>query len=1079
MILKLFALTFSLFILSGCGENSDETAVPQNTTAKEIPIVIDSEASLADQMSRNVETADNYDEFALESMNSILGYVVEEYVPSFLESYVLESDSFTAEVLVENETIAASLQSFYEEETNFFSPLLRGSEDSTLMDIVYAIIDELQNMLTTWLSSFFYGEESEEVPIDRNDTYEVDPTLPVGFALPIIAGKTFHVISNVADMRVDMSTDGLSGVGVMGILSMSFTDSIDANDDLIIKTNLMGDYKIVMTYRDKSYCIAADAIDESGTVYESYWFTYKSDMEKATSVSSARDLCYIHSAEYNDSKVEIDEGELETIEDVRTGHEVQTGSTTTEIVEALISGITTVADYSDAKYFARQLRHGVFSLYTTNGKEETVQTKETENIMRELMPLGASSAIGMQDLLSEAFDLSIAFQDEVTADLNNTFNAMNPRLSALANATDAAMQQTMDSDNYYGSATSSFGDKVEMGITDMDTNICLVFFLCESSVDATVNMRISNPGTNGNYADIEFNSRINATSMDINSINFSSVQASQDLNIIGANGYRLEIDYFKYHRGNGTLDLQGKGSISDVDGGSNATTAVLDSYDIRVYLQEQGTLNFVFKSISAALDGSITTALGKAFDGTMYFDKTSTENNELNGTLSDSSSDIVIDGTMKASLTYADIDLWMNGHADVGVEEGLPYLIDANGNKELVESLTNNGRIEVRTFETYDNSYTCEKVEDGVYSCSDFSKRVTKTMKFTTPDELLLVNTNDGDYYILNIQNVFSYSLSELIMMRVSDRHMANLSEFDYRDADINNVRLASSAINEPVDINNIGDQNYLVNAKITKENQLFSADMMMSRDETADTWTYTIYDLVISDDYGQIKADEANLIQSGNNELVNVAEEMIVNGMNMDLDLDALMNLGFASVEGFDYINLHGFEMSMMASSGEAKIKTNFNLINHGSQIIMDSNVSYDYGMTHFNALADFDVAVTTAGDGTKTYDSAFTSKGFIQADAVADYDYELEYATAKQTLLFTRKDTGYQMGFTMDESGVQGADSYGVKADFVMNETLDVVEAMTIKDSAGTTLGSYNRATDALKVYFTDSTTEYLYLY
>ena len=77
----------------------------------------------------------------------------------------------------------------------------------------------------------------------------------------------------------------------MGFLSMSFTYSITNDGILIVDSSSMGIFDIVATYIDEGYCIAADATDEDGVTYESYWFSNQSDYNQATSLTAARSLC--------------------------------------------------------------------------------------------------------------------------------------------------------------------------------------------------------------------------------------------------------------------------------------------------------------------------------------------------------------------------------------------------------------------------------------------------------------------------------------------------------------------------------------------------------------------------------------------------------------------------------------------------------------------------------------------------------------------------------------------------------------------------------------------------------------------
>lgn len=109
---------------------------------------------------------------------------------------------------------------------------------------------------------------------------------PDTYQLESLSGQVLYVISEVANMTVTMYNDGRTGKGKMGFLSLSF--SYNGNN---ISTSSLGDYVIDFSYIDEGYCIAADAIDEDGKIYKSYWFSSENVSSQANSIPEAKSLC--------------------------------------------------------------------------------------------------------------------------------------------------------------------------------------------------------------------------------------------------------------------------------------------------------------------------------------------------------------------------------------------------------------------------------------------------------------------------------------------------------------------------------------------------------------------------------------------------------------------------------------------------------------------------------------------------------------------------------------------------------------------------------------------------------------------
>ncbi len=1071
MILKLTLAFVLLLMLSACEKKvADEAEVAQTPQIKKI------NKDITNDIENLAKNSKNSSAFATSSLKIIKDKVLDEYVPKSLQDKVVQSDVFNVDNLAKNETIKTYMDELYVSinDDSKKSSSLRGVSD--IQEILAQVINTIKDMIFEWVNSFFTFGDGEYGNIDENasddDIYVPKDDTPIEFTLDLVKDKTFYVISSKVDMSVKMSKDGLSGSGSMGIISMDFTDYI-STDGLMISTELMGDWTIDINYLDEGYCIAADAISEGGDVYESYWFSNKSDESKATTLKSAKKLCYAHASadEVVEDKL-IDEGSVVAIGDTRGSHNPQSGINAKDVVESLM-GLKNSIDINDAKYFARSMRKGPLSLYTTNHQTHDLLSLESGNIMRELMPQAMSSAINMKTLLEDSYKMALGFQGEVTNDLNSTLNLFNDRMQKIAQAAAIAMDKAVQSKSS-GSVTTSYGDKVTLAVGNLNVNICLLFFMCESSVDGDAYFMVQNDGTSGNKANIAFKTHFNAESMDVSAVQFNRVISNNSINTISGDGYSLNLSGFAFNRNEGTLDLEGMGNINSSK--TPVTTADINNFDIRVYVQEQGALNFVPRALSAALNTDIKTAQGRDFSGKLYFDAQNTQNNELNGTIKGKDGEPTIKGEFKTSLTFQDIDWWVNGRDDINFDKGMPYLVDQNGNIELLSSLTNFSRVEAKTFETFDNRYNCTKNSDETYACSDPFNKVHKTVKFLTNDQVLKVNTNDGEYYVVAIENIRNYSLSNIVMFKDdASRKIIKLGEFDYKKASISNVRVVSANINPDYTIDNIGEHSYSMKMDITRGTQSLSADMLMKNKLDDDTWEYYLKDLKASDDFGKINASRIYISQTGSNQLVLLLDELMDASFNLDFDIESMLNLGWESLSPFKNISLDDFEMIMQGSLGEAKFKTDMNFVNNISRYDADANASYSYGTTNITT----DVNASVELDGQNAYKSVFSANGEIKAENHPDYKYMVDYTNDKQYLVLERKDTSYQMGFVVNGLNSKGADSYGVKADFTTNETMDTLEKMTIKNNSGSAIGRYDKSLDDFKIFYPNAEFEYLYIY
>ena len=930
---KIAILLLATFLLSGCG-GSEDSSTTTSTTVSDRTLedfystdaveAIDSSKSL-DTALASLATKTTLAEFKSVGLDLAVSYVVRDYFYSFMADYILSFEALKGENLANNSTILSSyMEDIYTSansttQSGFLWPWEDATGETTIVDkLIEAIIEYIKNLI--------YPSEEVIVP---TDTYTITPKDSYEFVDTDTDGQSYYVASDQY-MTVTFEAGGLSGRGDIGFgLGADFTSYISGGKLFIDMTAI---YEIEKVYEDPGYCIASTMMDsETGITYDAFWFTNKDDYNKADDMALAESLCYIHSSEYTAPVVAVD-GVLEPIKDERAGHHPVAESKTSTMVEELLNGVNNTASVTDAKYFARSMRHGVFAIYTTNNQTHTLQAKETAKVMREVLPLGASSALNMQELMGSAYDSSVAFQAEVNRDLNNSISEVNARLDAIITATAQAMDRTTSATNYHGvSDVTDFGD-----VVDFDT-INKKISLFSNSVKADVIIKIYNKSTNGIQADVEFETAVKTTLLGGGEIQFSDIDATSAKSYLSGSDYKLYINEFNYHRANGLMTLKGDGFLG------NASRLTLRNYEVLALFQESP---FSLLNFKVTVDGDITTQEGRVFNGTLVFDGANTSNSKMDGMLTGINEEPTIDGLFQTSLDLNDINGWLDDHS------GLSTSID------------------------------------------------------------------------------------------------------------------------------NIGEQSYFMKVSIAKADKLISADMLVKRDESADTWTYLIQDLLASDINGEMKAAKVYLTQKGANTLAESLDKIAVSGMNLDTDIDALINLGWDVASDFNNIGIEGLEVTMKPASGDIKIDTSLHVTNNNDTMHADLNVTYDYDTTHLSALGDFETVVSIV-NGQNSYANTFTTSGIIKVDNLFNYKYALDYNDINQYILFTREDSSYQMGFVIRSGEIKGADSYGVLADFTMNSSYDVLENMSLFDRDTTSLGVYDRATNPLEIKFSDDTTEYMYLY
>jgi len=897
--------------------------------------------SLNDELIALAESSTDRNDFSLKGLKITVEYVVNEYF-SIASGFFLKKDwgenddQYLYESLYDSsDTLRTYMDEFYNDtKINNAPAYFHAAALEDDRSLIQKIIDEIFNILSEFVSSFFSSSDDVAAIVPDANATVIDPNQNFSFHAEDIAGREYFVASEQY-MKVTFDDDGLGGYGDIGYgVGASFKSYVE-NEKLVI--DMEGMYELQMLYKDPGYCIATEMTNTTdGSTYPAYWFFNEDTYNKATNMTTAKSLCYVHSSEYTPTVIAKD-GVLEAIEDERVGHNPVSGENTVDVVTQLVHGIDRTANITDAKYFARKMRHGVFSLYTTNGQTDTLQATETQKINRELIPLVASSALGMQELMSGAYDSSVAFQAEVNRDLNHSVSEVNNRFDALITATSQAMDRTTSSSNYHGiSDVTSFGDVVAFN-TDIKQ---LSLFKNEATADVTIT--IKNTLSNGVDADVTFITEVKTAVIGDSEVKFSDIDATSASSYLSGSDYRLNIHSFNYHRSTGVMSVSGDGYLGD------ASRLRFDTYNVIANFSEDPTIKLLELKVTA--DGIITTTAGRSFDGILVFDGYDTANSYMDGSLVGINNEPKIDGVIKTSLSSQDITSWVSSHDDV--------------------------------------------------------------------------------------------------------------------------------SLHDAGDLENIGNQSYSMDVTIMNPGKSISADMLVKCDETADTWTYMVKDLNATDTNGNLSIKSVSFLQNGLNTIVNTLEKVAINGVGSDSDLNTMINFGWDIASDFDNIDIEGLSMVMKPASGDVNVKSTVHVTNNNATMHADMNTTYDYATTHVSIAGNYATTVDSSS-GKNVYSNNFTTQGYIKVDNRFNYLYELAYTDEAQYILFTRDDIRYQMGFILRDSEIQGGDSYGVVANFIMNDSYDVLESMQLRNNDGNPLGIYNHLENTLQVKFADNVSEYMYLY
>jgi hypothetical protein len=773
----------------------------------------------------------------------------------------------------------------------------------------------------------------------------------------------------------------------------------------------------------------------------------------------------------------------------RADHAPQNDADTETLISKLNANTISTINIEDAKYFVSELKKDINNYY--NAEEQLFILNQ------EILPSASTTLFTLSDMLESSDVMTAAFQQEATNDLNGSQDDILQRSTALAGAIDNAMSQ-MSMDVLTGRSTSSYGDKVVISATDVDINICLVFFLCQSSGSATVSLEVTNPGTDGNSADFGFQTRVSGTGMSANEVSFNNVDAKPNSYFRGKN-YDLNLNEFTFSRSSGDVHLGGDGSLSSA---KSATTMTLSNYDIDLKVRGyQDVTQYTLIDAGFNLTGELTTASGKKLVGSSFFDASQPAKNHFSGVLSAGSNDPVIEGAVKTTLTYEDLKYWLTERKAVHPSLGIPYIIYPDNSKKLISELRHWSRDEYigKNFNT-GSSMRCYPNSDLTeYNCDDWYRNDPDgVIKFTKKGETLAINNGNEDYYILNISNFDTFTQPEVTIVSSQTGKQETLSYFDYQRS-MGVVSVITRDLNAETTIDNIGDKSYSMNVNVKKDGNELNADMIMIRDVNNDTWSYIANNLVMKEAGKVVTADRLLIKETGAhrfsekiNDILNApgapqASSRAYTKLNNSTVFFGIEALSFLNI---DEIILDNFVLDLPRSNGErAKIVTNFYAHNNRADLTLNvkDNFTFDINNT-FSYLdhlyqTDFDGTVNIVKGETETeflVDSKLT--GTISSDKLPTENFTIQEkqisSTQKKRFIVLENDSnGYQIGITseINEGGtttIDTVDSYGITSNITMDEAFTTFESMSIKDLSANELGNFNKATDEIKIFYTDGT-------
>ncbi len=274
----------AILLLGGCGGSSSNPQETGESTTAQSGSSTPAQRSL-ETLARESQDAQSFARAALETLRP---QVIGQYVPEAYRARALQSQALSVDSLMQDQQINAALVRYYDEANAPQATDARALESGDLSGMLDAIYNAIRGFVIAWLDDLFGlgGDES-------NQTQSTDET-SASFTYGLLGGQTFYVVSSKTNMTVEVNEDGRGGSGSVGFFSTDFTNVIEPDGTLTLSTELMGKWNLRMEYFDPGYCIAADAVDEDGAHYPSYWFYNESDRETVDTLDEAKALCFIH-----------------------------------------------------------------------------------------------------------------------------------------------------------------------------------------------------------------------------------------------------------------------------------------------------------------------------------------------------------------------------------------------------------------------------------------------------------------------------------------------------------------------------------------------------------------------------------------------------------------------------------------------------------------------------------------------------------------------------------------------------------------------------------------------------------------
>jgi hypothetical protein len=1086
--LLLGSTTLALLLVACNTTKSEEIPSTQSVQTQE-----EAEQSSYDELLRLASSSENSDLFASDSISAMMPLVTRSLAAKNISQAdidaALADESLSLDVLEQNPAITTSLKTLYSIAAN--NDVVDIQESSFMMSIIESIVEYLTDMI---VGLFFSDqvESSTSTTTTTDDTTSTSDGVDTQSEVATITETTLLYQADEKRLSFGLTTTGeyaywayiLDSGTIIPVYDTAFV-SLDAS------TLNVGQHYVFFALYDANGDIITKVPPSKGFV---------------VSAATNDDSDSTDNSDDDNSNTDTDDtngGDTDTTDDTTTttppqdstpvtipvfpDHAPQTGTSNKEIIEKLIDNASATTDINDAKLFSQTFRQGLLSLYPTNGMKNSFTSDQIDSAMNLFLPSASKEMNRMKKVFDKGMALGEDFVTEVNSTLMPTMGGMQARMDALSEAAAGAVNQMMGSDNYYGSATSSYGDTITLSASDINIDVCLVFFMCESNAKATVDVDIINNGKNGNFANINFVTRATIYDTSASAVTFSGVGSRNDVNSFKGDGYDLDIKGFEFNRGDGYLSANGTGTLSEIGSDSTKTVMTMDSYDIMVNLAQHSYAadleGYSITGVNFDLDGKVDAKSGRTFVGDVYFDARAAESNHFSGTITGVDGEPVIEGDLNTTLTYKDAGFWITEHEPVIVTSGLPYLIDSNNQAHIIQTMTEfAGRYDAKDFDN--NSYECNGNQAGA-SCTDrFNRNGSKTLGITKEGEVLVITINGNEYYVVNIDKVFDNQNSEFWLLKAEDWSKNTLDWTDWNQVDVSNYEIRRVNFNEDTTIDNIGDHIYALKGKIIDDDKVMAADMLMSRDNEKDQWRYYIHDLEVGRDASKITASKIFLLENGNhrygdeiNEEIGAPSTKSTQSVITLGDTDSIMGINLATFNQSEHFTIEDFKMTLPAAGSLATIELDIDIERKSDGFSFDIDGKYDFVDTLVDGTLKVDVVENKISDG-----SELLIDMHFEADARATtllpmhigLDEEQANSTDSVRYFLLQDDVSkYQLALKMDKTAandkITAVDSYGIIADIVMDSDREDILSMNLKNSKGVIFGSFDKAVDN-NIHFSD---------